>query len=66
MKDVRATDDQEKRKAAFARLERLVLENALSVSLFFAPEIDILSMKVKNFTPNVLGRPKFNDVRLEA
>ena len=66
LKDVRATDDQEKRKAAFARLERLVLENALSVSLFFAPEIDILALKVKNFVPNVLGRPKFNEVRLEA
>ena len=62
--DVRATSDQASRKAAFARLERLVLENALSVSLFFAPEIDVLSPRVKNFQPNVLSKPKFNDVSL--
>jgi ABC-type transport system substrate-binding protein len=64
--DVRAIDDQGQRKAAFAKLERAVLENALSVSLFFAPEIDILASKVKGYTANVLGRPKFNEVYLEA
>jgi ABC-type transport system substrate-binding protein len=64
--DVRAIDDQGQRKAAFAKLERAVLENALSVSLFFAPEIDILASNVKGYTANVLGRPKFNEVYLEA
>jgi ABC-type transport system substrate-binding protein len=62
--DVRASDDEAKRKAAFARLERAVLENALSVSLFFAPEIDIVSPKVQGFEPNILSKPKFNGVSL--
>ena len=66
LREVRAFDDQAKRKAAFAKLERLVLENALSVSLFFAPEIDVISKRVKGYVPNVLGKPKFNDVYLEA
>jgi peptide/nickel transport system permease protein/peptide/nickel transport system substrate-binding protein len=66
LRDVRASDDQATRKAAFAKLERLVLENALSVSLFFAPEIDVLSKRVKGYVPNVLGKPKFNDVYLDA
>ena len=64
--DVRATADPAQRKAAFSRLERLVLENALSVSLFFAPEIDILQPRVDGYVPNVLGRPRFNDVSLKA
>ena len=64
--DVRATADVASRKAAFARLERLVLENALSVSLFFAPEIDILSPRVRGYEANLLGRPLFNDVSLAA
>ena len=66
LKEVRASDDQGKRKAAFAKLEHLVLANALSCSLFFAPEIDILTPRVKGFVPNILGRPKFNDVYLEG
>ena len=62
--DVRASSDIDARRAAFSRLERLVLENALSVSLYFAPEIDILSGRVNGFEPNVLSKPKFHDVWL--
>jgi peptide/nickel transport system permease protein/peptide/nickel transport system substrate-binding protein len=66
LREVRASADQATRKVAFAKLERLVLENALSVSLFFTPEIDVLSKQVKGYVPNVLGKPKFNDVSLES
>ncbi|CAH2603192.1 Peptide ABC transporter [Rhodovastum atsumiense] len=52
------------RKAAFARLERAALEHALSCELAFVPGIEAFSPSVRNYTPNLLGKPKFNEIFL--
>jgi ABC-type transport system substrate-binding protein len=64
--DTQTEADQAARKAAFARLERCALEYALSCELAFVPLIDVTTPNVKNYTPNLLGKPKFNDVWLEG
>ena len=43
---------------------RLVAENALHCPLVFDPEIDAHLSTVKGFRPNLLGKPKFEEVSL--
>ena len=62
----RESSDMAARKAAFAKLERLVVENALVVPLQFQFEMDAHTAKVKSYRPNLLGKPKFETVSLEA
>ncbi|MDQ2079580.1 ABC transporter substrate-binding protein [Xanthobacteraceae bacterium Astr-EGSB] len=58
--------DQESRKRAFAKLERLALEHALSCELAFIPGIEAFTPNVKGYVPNLLGKPKFNDIYLAS
>ena len=62
----RAVEDIESRRQAFAKLQRLVTENALLVPLVFQFELDAHSQRVKGFKPNLLGKPKFENVWLEG
>jgi ABC-type transport system substrate-binding protein len=62
----RASSDLADRKKAFARLQKLVLEQALSVPLLFQFELDAHVAKVKGFKSNLLGKPKFDGVWLEG
>jgi ABC-type transport system substrate-binding protein len=62
----RESADIPARKAAFARLQRLVTENALVVPLLFQLEMDAHTTKVKGYQPNLLGKPKFENVYLVA
>lgn len=48
----------------FAKIQRFAMENALSAPLAFQFELDALSDKVKGFKPNLLGKPKFEDISL--
>ena len=64
--EAQSATDQAGRKRAFAKLERLALEHALSCELAFVPGIEVFSPEVRNYTPNLLGKPKFNDVFLAA
>ncbi len=59
-----ASTDIAERKEAFSRLQHLVVDSALFCPLLFNPEIDAFSRKVKNFKPNLLGKPKFADVSI--
>jgi peptide/nickel transport system permease protein/peptide/nickel transport system substrate-binding protein len=61
-----ASTDIAERKRAFSALQHLVVDNALFCPLLFNPEIDAFSHKVKNFKPNLLGKPKFTDVSVAA
>ncbi|HML07395.1 MAG TPA: ABC transporter substrate-binding protein [Xanthobacteraceae bacterium] len=54
------------RKRAFATVQRLVMENALVAPLCFQYELDAMTSKVKGYRPNLLGKPKFEDVYLEG
>ena len=66
MRATRAAEDIESRKKAFAVLQRLVTDNALVVPLLFQFEMDAHNAKVKGYRPNLLGKPKFEDVYLEG
>jgi len=55
---------QEGRAQAFAKLERAALEHALSAELAFVPGIEVFTPNVRNYTPNLLGKPKFNEIYL--
>lgn len=59
-----ASPDIDKRREAFRTVQRLVVENALFLPLAFDPEIDAHSQKVKGYQPNLLGKPKFEEVWL--
>ncbi len=57
---------QEGRKAAFAKLQRFVIEQAMQVIQYIAPGVTVLSPKVKNFQAGIIGVPKFQEVWLAA
>jgi peptide/nickel transport system substrate-binding protein len=64
--DSRKSEDLEGRSAAFSRVQRLVMENALFAPLAFQFELDAFAAKVKGYKPNLLGKPKFVEVWLES
>ena len=59
-----AATDQAARKAAFAKLQRFVIENALQLPQFVAPNIIIAIRRVQNLADNLPGTPKFTNVWL--
>jgi ABC-type oligopeptide transport system substrate-binding subunit len=61
-----AAQDQPARKAAFAKLQRFVIEQALQVPQFISPNIVVASPKVRNLVDNLPGTPKFTEVWLDA
>jgi ABC-type transport system substrate-binding protein len=66
LKATRVTENIDERKKAFAKVQRIVMENALVCPLAFQFELDALSPRVKDFKPNLLGKPKYDDVWLEG
>lgn len=62
----RKSEDLEGRREAFIKVQRLVMENALFAPLAFQYELDAFSNKVKGYKPNLLGKPKFEEVYLEG
>ena len=62
--EAQSATSQEARAKAFAKLERAALEHALSCEVAFVPGIEVFSPEVRNYTPNLLGKPKFNDIYL--
>jgi peptide/nickel transport system substrate-binding protein/glutathione transport system substrate-binding protein len=58
--------DQAARKAVFAKLQRFVIENAMQLPYFIAPNILIFTKKVQNLKGDLPGAPKFTEVWLQA
>jgi peptide/nickel transport system substrate-binding protein/glutathione transport system substrate-binding protein len=58
--------DQASRKAAFAKLQAFVVEQAMYLPQFILPGVTIATPKVKNFSNGLLMTPKFTEVWLEA
>lgn len=54
------------RKKAFAKLQRIVAENSLFVPLVVQYDLQVLADKVQGYQPNLLGKPKFENVWLKA
>ncbi|MFT3778438.1 MAG: ABC transporter substrate-binding protein [Ottowia sp.] len=52
----------EERRQIFAKLQRLVMEQAYSVPLAFQFEVDAAGPKIKGYKPDLLGKPKFIDI----
>jgi peptide/nickel transport system permease protein/peptide/nickel transport system substrate-binding protein len=66
LKDSRASEDVEKRKEAFQRVQRIIMQNALVCPLAFQFELVAMNKKVQGYKTNLLGKPKYDDVWLES
>jgi peptide/nickel transport system permease protein/peptide/nickel transport system substrate-binding protein len=66
IKASRASEDIEIRRKAFSTVQRLVMENALVAPLAFQFELVAMNKKVQGYRPNLLGKPKYDDVWLES
>ena len=66
IKESRASEDLELRRKAFATVQRLVMENAFVAPLAFQFELVAMNKKVQGYKPNLLGKPKYDDVWLES
>lgn len=64
IQESRVSEDLAKRAEVFAKIQKFTVENALSAPLAFQFELDALSAKVKGFRPNLLGKPKFENISL--
>ena len=53
-------------RKAFATVQRLVMENAFVAPLAFQFELVAMNKKVQGYRPNLLGKPKYDDVWLES
>ena len=62
----RRDQDPAARKKVFAKLQRMVAENALVIPLQFQFEMDAHVTRMQGYRPNLLGKPRFDDVWLEA
>ncbi|MDA8247899.1 MAG: ABC transporter substrate-binding protein [Rhodospirillales bacterium] len=58
----RESEDLAMRAAVFAKIQRFVMENALSAPIAFQYELDALAAKVRGYTPDLLGKPKFENM----
>jgi peptide/nickel transport system substrate-binding protein/glutathione transport system substrate-binding protein len=58
--------DQPARKAAFAKLQRFVIEQAMQLPQFIAPTILIYNPRVQNLSDNLPGTPNFTEVWLQG
>lgn len=66
IKESRASEDIQIRRKAFATVQRLVMENALVAPLAFQFELVAMNKRVHGYRPNLLGKPKYDDVWLES
>lgn len=66
IKASRASEDIELRRKAFSTVQRLVMENAFVAPLAFQFELVAMNKKVQGYKPNLLGKPKYDDVWLES
>ena len=66
IRESRASEDIELRRKAFATVQRIVMENAFVAPLAFQFELVAMNKKVQGYRPNLLGKPKYDDVWLEG
>ncbi|GGM04938.1 ABC transporter substrate-binding protein [Pseudooceanicola nanhaiensis] len=60
----RESTDQADRAAALARVQDIAMEAHLSIPLSIRYEVDATGEAVTDFVANLLGKPKFRDVKL--
>jgi peptide/nickel transport system substrate-binding protein/glutathione transport system substrate-binding protein len=59
-----ATNDHAGRKAAFANLQKFVVENALLVPVLFNTSVSVSNPRVRNFIVGLVDKPKVTEVWL--
>jgi peptide/nickel transport system substrate-binding protein/glutathione transport system substrate-binding protein len=59
-----AAQDQPTRKAAFVKLQRFVVEQALQLVQYISPTCAVANKKVMNYKDSLLATPKFTEVWL--
>lgn len=64
LQESRVKEDLAFRKQVFSKIQHIVMEQALVGPLAFRYELVASTQQVKGFKPNLLGKPKFNDVSL--
>ena len=62
----RLTEDLGERKAAFSKLIKAERDGALFAPICSEQIVYAMRTKVKGFEPNLLGKPKFDGVYLDA
>jgi ABC-type transport system substrate-binding protein len=66
IKDSRSSTDINVRKEAFSRAARLEREVAMSLPLVFESEVVVHHKKVKGYVSNLIGKPRFDGVWIDA
>ena len=61
-----ATDDLNERKAAFAKLQRFVIENALVLTFLFQTNLLVTQKAVQGVTVDLTNKPRFHSAWLSA
>jgi peptide/nickel transport system permease protein/peptide/nickel transport system substrate-binding protein len=59
-----ATDNLEDRKKAFAKLQKIVADNALCLPITLQHDLTAFAKKVTGYKPNLTGKPKLENVSL--
>lgn len=62
----RIKEDIEFRRQVFAKIQRIVMEQALVAPLAFRYDVTASTAQTKGYQPNLLGKPKFNDIWLAS
>ena len=66
LQESRAVESIEARRQVFAKIQRIIMEGAYVAPLAFQVEVGASAASVKDFRPNLLGKPKFNDIWLDS
>lgn len=61
-----ASTEQSERKKAFVKLQKIVSDNALCLPIVIQYDVAAYSKKVKGYKPNLTGKPKLEDVSVDA
>lgn len=61
----RASEDISERKALLSELQRIVMEEAMVIPLAFDSEMTAISERVHGYQPNLLGKPRYENVWLK-
>jgi len=64
LRESRETADHATRKVVFGKIQRFVMENALVVPITFQYELDAIAQRTKGYKPNLLGKPKFENMHI--
>ena len=61
-----SVEDPADRAPLLRELQKIVTDNAQDLPLVFEPLVAVYSKRVKNYVPNLLGKPRFENVSLDG